>query len=146
MKDILLKEIMVTKVVTASVNDSVSSVEEKLRKHGIRHLPVVDDQKRVVGMFTQRDLLRCSPPHKTEEGFVFDKEQMDRFILKYVMAPDPVTLSPEDTLSHVLDVMARDKFGCIPLTSPDRVLVGIVTQIDVLKCFARLLLKDKDAN
>ena len=141
MRDISLKEIMVTNVFSAHVNDPLSIVEKKFREHGIRHLPVVDDQKRVVGMFTQRDLLRCLSPHKTEDGYVFDKEQMDRFILKYVMAKDPVVLSPDDTVAHVVDIMARDKFGCIPITDANRVLVGIVTQIDVLKCFARWLRK-----
>lgn len=144
MKDLRLKEIMVTKVISADVEEPLSSVEEKLRKYGIRHLPVVDGEKHVVGMFTQRDLLRCSPPKKTEEGYVFDKEQLDRFILKYVMAKDPVVLTPEDTLSHVVDIMARDKFGCVPIVSSDRVLVGIVTQIDVLKCLARFLRNDRD--
>lgn len=145
MRDIPIKEIMVTKVITAHVNDPLSTVEKKFREHGIRHLPVVDDKKHVVGMFTQRDLLRCLSPHKTEDGYVFDKEQMDRFILKYVMAQDPVVLSPEDTVEHVVDIMARDKFGCIPVANADRVLVGIVTQIDVLKCFARWLRKNKEA-
>ena len=137
MKDICLREIMVTRVITAHRDDLLSVVEAKFRKHGIRHVPVVDDKKRVVGMFTQRDLLRCSPPRKTEDGYVFDKEQLDRFILKYVMAQEPVFLGPEDRLSHVVDIMARDKFGCVPIASPDRVLVGIVTQIDVLKYLSR---------
>ena len=108
MKDVHLKEVMVTKVISVHVDEPLSAVEAKFRKHGIRHIPVVDGEKRVVGMFTQRDLLRCSPPRKTEDGYVFDKEQMDRFILKYVMAKDPVTLGPEDTLGHVVDIMARD--------------------------------------
>ena len=139
MKDVRLKEIMVTKVIAAHVDDPLSSVEAKFRKHGIRHLPVVDDKKRVVGMFTHRDLLRCLPPRKTEDGYIFDKEQMDRFILRYVMAQDPIVLGPEDTLGHVVEIMARDKYGCIPITSPDRILVGIVTQIDVLKYLSRWL-------
>ncbi|HOW59991.1 MAG TPA: CBS domain-containing protein [Candidatus Omnitrophota bacterium] len=137
MRDILLKDVMVTKVVTAFIKDSLSKTEEKFRLHGIRHLPVVDDKKRVVGMFTQRDLMRCLAPRKTEDGYIFDKEQLDRFILEYVMAKDPVTLGPEDTLRHVIDIMARDKFGCIPIVRSDGVLLGIVTQIDVLKYIAR---------
>jgi len=139
MKNVPLKEIMVTKVIFASRDELLSTVEAKFRTHGIRHVPVVDERKRVVGMFTQRDLLRCLPPRKTEDGYVFDKEQMDRFILKYVMAQDPVVLGPEDTLGHLVEIMARDKFGCIPIVAPDRTLVGIVTQIDVLKYLARWL-------
>ena len=140
MKNPLLKEIMVTKVFSAGMEEPLSAVEAKFRHHGIRHLPVVDSQKRVVGMFTLRDLFRCVLPRKTEEGDVFDREQMDRFILKHVMSKDPVVLSPEDTLGHVVDMMVRDKFGCVPIVGRDGVLVGIVTQIDVLKCLARSLL------
>jgi CBS-domain-containing membrane protein len=139
MRDLLLKEIMVTKVFAARMDESLNEVEAKFRHHGIRHLPVVDDKKRVVGMFTLRDLLRCVSPRKTEEGDVFDREQLNRFILKYVMSKDPVVLGPEDTLGHVVDIMVRDKFGCVPIVSPGGVLLGIVTQIDVLKCLARSL-------
>ena len=139
MRDILLKEIMVTRVFTAFVGDPLSFVEKKFRDHGIRHMPVVDEKKRLVGMFTQRDLMRCLAPHKTEEGYVFDKEQLDRFILKHVMSQDPVALRPDDKLEYLVDIMARNKFGCVPIVDADRVLVGIVTQIDVLKCLARWL-------
>ncbi len=139
MRDLLLKEIMVTHVFSARMDESLGEVEAKFRHHGIRHLPVIDDQKRVVGMFTLRDLFRCVLPRKTEEGDVFDKEQLNHFILKYVMSKDPVVLGPEDTLGHVVDIMVRDKFGCVPIVSSDGILVGIVTQIDVLKCLARSL-------
>jgi CBS domain-containing membrane protein len=141
MKDVRLKEIMVTRVFTAHMGDPLSAVEAKFRLHGVRHLPVVDDGNHVVGMFTLRDLSRCSCPRKTEEGYRFDPEQLDRFILKYVMTQDPLVLGPEDTLMHAVEIMARDKFGCIPIADSDRLLVGIVTQIDVLKFFATWIRK-----
>jgi len=136
MKDIPLKEIMVARVHTAHLEDTLSAVEAKFRLHGVRHLPVVDDKNRVVGIFTLRDLGRCLSPRKTEDGYRFDPEQLDRFILKHVMTKDPLVLGPEDTLMHAVEVMARDKFGCIPIANEGRVLAGIVTQIDVLKFFA----------
>ena len=144
MKDIPLKEIMIPRVFTAHMEDSLSAVEAKFRLHGVRHLPVVDDGNRVVGIFTLRDLNRCLTPRKTETGYRFDPEQLDRFILKYVMTKDPLVLGSEDTLLHAAEIMARDKFGCIPITDAKRVLVGIVTQIDVLKLFVRWL-KDQNA-
>lgn len=139
MKDIPLKTIMVTRIFTAHMEDPLSAVEAKFRLHGVRHLPVVDDKNRVVGIFTLRDLSRCLSPRKTEEGYRYDSEQLDRFILKHVMTQDPLVLSPEDTLMHAVDIMARDKFGCIPIADTRGVLLGIVTQIDVLKFFARWL-------
>lgn len=139
MKSVLLKEIMVTQVITAKIEDPLSSIEEKMRAHRIRHMPVVDDGKKLIGIITHRDLLRTAPPHKTEDGWLFDKEQMDHFILKHIMTSDPMTLSPDDRVVHAVDIMAREKFGCIPLTDENKKLVGIVTQIDVLKWLAKHL-------
>ena len=145
MKDVLLKEIMVTRVFTAHMEDPLSAVEAKFRLHGVRHLPVVDGGNRVVGVFTRQDLSRCVSPRKTEEGYRFDPDQLDRFILKYVMTKDPLVLGPEDTLISAVEIMARDKFGCIPIVDARHVLVGIVTQIDVLKLFARWLRKNRQS-
>ncbi|HCM42397.1 MAG TPA: CBS domain-containing protein [Candidatus Omnitrophota bacterium] len=139
MRDILLKEIMVQKVIVAHVKDSLSSVEEKMRLYKIRHLPVVDSDNKLIGIVTYRDLLTASPPHRTEEGFVFDKEQMDQFILKGIMTESPQTLTTEDTIAHAVAMMARDKFGCIPIVDSEKVLVGIVTQIDILKWLGKNL-------
>ena len=144
MKDIPLKEIMVTRVFTAYMEDPLSAVEAKFRLHGVRHLPVVDGKNRVVGIFTLRDLSRWLSPRKTEEGYRFDPDQLDRVILKYVMTKDPLVLGPEDALIDAVEIMARDKFGCIPIVDARHVLVGIVTQIDVLKFFARWFRKNKE--
>ena len=141
MKDVFLKEIMVTQVYTAHREDLLSAVEAKFRQHGVRHLPVVDHENRVVGIFTLRDLSRCLAPRKTEDGYRFDPEQLDRFILKHVMTKDPLVLRPQDTLMHAVEIMARDKFGCIPIVGEGCVLVGIVTQIDILKFFAQWFCK-----
>jgi len=133
-KDIFLREIMIAEVITAHIEDTLSEVEEKFRANGIRHVPVVDDKNRIIGIFTRNDLARCLAPHRTEEGdYVYDPDEMDRFILKYVMTKNPKTLRPEDTLKHAVDIMAREKYGCIPIVKPDGTLAGIVSQIDVMR-------------
>lgn len=139
MKDIPIKEIMVQPVFTVHDDDLLSAVEAKFRLHGVRHLPVVDEGNHLVGIFTLRDLTRCASPRKTDDGYRFDPEQLDRFILKHVMTRDPVALGPDEMLMHAVDIMARDKYGCIPIVLADGVLVGIVTQIDALKFLARCL-------
>jgi len=141
MENFPLKDIMITNVVTASPEEPLSKVEEKFRRRGIRHIPVVDDRNRVVGVFTRNDLARCLVPHKTEEGFSYDKEEMDQFMLKFVMAKDPTTLGPEDLLSHAVEIMARDKYGCIPIVKENKTMVGIVTQVDIMNLLLRELKK-----
>lgn len=142
MRDIPLKEIMITKVITAAENDSLSSVEEKMRLNKIRHVPIVDRDQFLIGIITYRDVLGCAPLHRTEEGNTFDQEQMDQFILKRVMTKDPQTLSVTDTIAHAVAIMARDKYGCIPVVTSDKKLLGIVTQIDILKWLGKKLAEE----
>lgn len=138
MKNIPLKDIMISKVITVNVNDSLTVVEEKFRKNKIRHIPVVD-KGQVEGIISERDLLRCDATRKTEEGFLFDKEKLEQLILKYIMIHDPVTLGPEDSVMKAVDIMAVEKFGCIPIVDAEKKLVGIVSQIDILKLLSKWL-------
>ena len=138
-RNVALKEIMIKTIITAAPQDALSSIEEKFRKNRIRHIPVVDAENKILGIITHRDLLRYVPPHHTEQGDVYVKEEMDRFILKRIMTPDPLCLKPDDKIIQAVEIMARNKYGCIPFAAEDRTLLGIVTQIDILKFLYRIL-------
>ena len=138
MQNTPLREIMVTKVVTAHARDPFSSVEKKLRIHKIRHLPVVDESGKLTGIITERDLNRTVSPRIAEDGSrYYDKIMLDSFILEHCMTPNPLALKPHSTLKDAVDIMATHKFGCIPIIMNDKTLVGIVTQIDILKFLSR---------
>ncbi|MFC1594163.1 HPP family protein [Candidatus Omnitrophota bacterium] len=132
-----LKDIMVTKPFTIGVDEPFSRVWDIFKIHSIRHLPVLNDERKLEGIITQRDLYKIISPRKTTDGnFVYDKAELDQFILKHVMKKDVVALSPSDTLGHLVDVMVRKKYGCIPVIDETRYLAGIMTQIDVLRILA----------
>ena len=133
-----ISQIMVTKVITINMNDQFSKVEELLRLHGIRHLPVVDDHNVMRGIITQRDLYRIISPMRNEEGSSFyNKDILNEYILKYVMTKEVVTLSPQETLGAVISLMVKTKYGCIPVLDAEKHLLGIVTQVDVLRAIAK---------
>lgn len=135
-----LIEIMIDKVISLNVEDSFSQVEEKFRKYHIRHLPIVNQDNKLVGIITQRDLYRISAPRRDEEGnLIYDKETLDGYILKNVMTKDPFALSPNDTVASALLVMVDKKYGAIPIVDQFKTLVGIVTQVDILRIGARIL-------
>ena len=135
-----LREIMVETVVCLKVNDPFSLVEEKFRKYHVRHLPVVDEGYKLVGVITQWDLYRISTPRKDEDGsLVYDKETLDSYILEHVMTKNPFSLTPDHTVADALLAMVDKKFGSIPLVDKQNVLRGIVTQIDILRIGAQIL-------
>jgi CBS domain-containing protein len=137
MKYIFLKDVMVTDPYVLNVDDHFSMVEEYFHLYNIRHLPVVDKDGILKGIISQRDLYRVRSPRRTIDGEdVYDKQELNGFILKNVMTKDPFALHPNDTLDQAIDAMVTQKYGCIPIVSDENKLLGIVTQIDVLKAIA----------
>lgn len=136
LKETPVKTIMTVKPVTVQINEAFSHVEEKLRKNRIRHLPVVDAEGKLIGVITERDLYRAVSPRETDDGFYYEKSQLDSFLLRHYMTHNPLSLFPESTMEEAVDLMAERKFGCIPIVDHDKTLVGIITQIDILKFFS----------
>ena len=135
-----LKHIMTEKVITINVDDRFSLVEEKMREFRIRHLPVIDKNKKLVGIVTQRDLYKVQSPRRDENGnWFYDKESLDEHILKYVMTPEPFTLKPEDHLGDAILHMVDRKYGSIPIVNEKHHVIGIITQIDILRIAAEIV-------
>ena len=135
-----LKDIMIKKVIAIDVEEPFSRVEELLRENHIRHLPIINEAKKLVGIITIWDLYRISTPRKDEEGnLVYDKETLDGYILKHVMTKDPFALGPEDTVAQALLTMVDKGYGSIVVVDKSKTLLGIITQIDILKIAANML-------
>ena len=134
LKETKIKEVMTASPVSIQVSDPFREVPKKFKAFGIRHLPVVDEKNRLVGLVSQRDLFRIHPPKKTLDGdLVYDDEMLDSVILRHVMVTSPFYMNKEDSLGEALDKIVEKKYGCIPIVDKDTVLCGILTQIDILK-------------
>lgn len=134
-----LKEIMTSKVISIRIDAPFSEVPKKFNMFNIRHLPVVDQKNRLVGLMTQRDLYKLHSPRKLEDGsWYYDEDELNNYILEDVMLRNPLAMDVEDCVGDALLVMVRNKYGCIPIIDKDRVLCGIVTRVDVLKMAARI--------
>jgi len=135
-----IKEIMAGPVISIHEDEPFSYVEEKFREHGIRHLPVIDKENKLVGLITQKDLYRIVPPRRLDDGsWHYDKEMLDNVILKSVMIPEPRTFRPEAPIADALLEMAQTKYGCFPIIDKEGMLCGIITQIDIIKIAAQIL-------
>ncbi|HTL48903.1 MAG TPA: CBS domain-containing protein [Verrucomicrobiae bacterium] len=138
-----VSEIMISKVMSLKEDEPFSKVEELFRMHSIRHIPIVDSAGKLVGMVSQRDFLRVAKPRKTPQGDVYDKAELDSFVLKQIMVPNPIALTKENSIANAVEIMAARKFGALPVIDGDRRLIGIVSQIDILK-FTHALLASED--
>jgi len=93
----------------------------------IRHVPVVDDGSRVVGLVTHRDLLRLAAGGN------------DGVPVREVMTPIRKTFRPETPIKVIIETMITNKWGCVLITDDEGRLVGIITEADFLRVVYEML-------
>jgi CBS domain-containing protein len=136
----LVRDVMTTPVISISQDEPFSMVEEKFRTHRIRHIPVIDEKKKVVGVISQRDLFRAIPPRALMDGtFYYDKDMLDQVMLKNIMIKDPAVIEADAPIGRAVLLMAEGKYGCVPVVDKEQNLCGILTQMDILELAAAIL-------
>lgn len=135
-----VRDIMQEKIVTISAGDTLSTVEDIMTLGGVRHMPVVR-RGLLVGVVSQRDLLRASLSNLTE----FGTEQRRAFLqvveITRVMSAPPIVIAPDATVEQAARVLADRKIGCLPVLQGET-LLGMVTETDVLAYFAGSIAAD----
>jgi len=94
---------------------------EIMEWQSIRHVPVVDDEGRVVGLVTHRDLLRLAA--SGSQGAP----------VREVMTPVRMTFMPETPLKVIIETMITNKWGCALIADAEHKLLGIITEADFLR-------------
>lgn len=109
----------------------LSRIIELMRKENCRQLPVVNDEGRLVGIVTDRDvrLIINSPlvlrEHNREEAF------LERIVADGFMTVNPITVTPDTPAYKAAEMLSSYKFGALPAVEGET-LVGIVTVTDFL--------------
>ncbi len=113
------KDIMTKRVVTVSPCTSVKELSEILAKKRISGVPVVDEQKRVVGIVTEADIL-AKPGAKTVEE---------------IMTKRVISVTPDTPVEEIAKLLAKKKIKRVPVIAEGK-LVGIVSRADIVKAYA----------
>ena len=119
---ITVEKIMSTALVTAKPEDTIAESDIEMTLAGVRHLPVVDDRRRLIGIVSDRDMLRAVARSKPTP----------------IRVADITTLAVEtihygEPASRAVEMMLERKFGCVPVLGDEGQLVGLVTATDFLR-------------
>lgn len=118
-------DLMTTQVVTLSPRDSFAEGVGLMANRPFRHFLVVEDDGRLVGVVSDRDLLRASAR----------KFDWQRIVVADVMTRGAVTARATTPLSAATELLLRRRINCLAVTDgTDRVL-GILTSTDLLRAF-----------
>ncbi|MFP3870779.1 MAG: CBS and ACT domain-containing protein [Syntrophobacteria bacterium] len=113
--------------IAISPGASIQEAIELMKKHSIRHLPVLDKDGPLVGWVTDSDLRGALIASMIEELTVGD-----------VMNSNPITISSSEVLEQAALLITRHKIGGLPVLENGR-LVGILTVVDILKAFIDIM-------
>jgi len=112
--------------------DSLKIVKELMSLARIRHVPIVDEMNRFIGLVTHRDILEATISRFAEVEQDIQEEIHSGIPVTAIMRRDVVTVSPELSLREAAEILLGNKYGCLPVVE-DGLLVGILTEADFLK-------------
>ncbi len=104
----------------------LQNASDLMKKHSIRHLPVVDDGQ-IIGFITESDLRQFSFPSMVEEIPVHQ-----------VMVLNPITVNANASIETAARLIHDYKIGGLPVLDKKK-LVGIITASDLLSAFIEVL-------
>jgi CBS domain-containing protein len=127
-RTLTVSDLMTTAIITVRPDEAVREAHADMRMGAFRHLPVVDERGRLVGIVSDRDILRTlARPRDTT--------------IAEIMTRDPVTVVADRPAHIAAQIMLDRTIGAVPVVNEEGRLIGLVTQTDFLDVARRALLE-----
>jgi len=139
-KDVKVRDIMNTEVITVKAHDTVAKALATMRSHGIDRVVVINDNNKVVGIVTGKDIIdRVLAPRKRAKFGELrgEKEETLSILVESVMSYPVITANKNDNVSEVIDKMIENNISSIVVTR-DNIPEGILIKKDILEHFIKI--------
>ena len=133
-----VRDVMIREPATLNEDDCLDLADDIMTLGRIRHLPVTRDGA-VVGVLSQRDLFRAAASSSLRLRRTAQHAWLEKIPAKSVMSAPAVTISPDADVSEAVGEMLTRRIGCMPVTTADGDLVGLVSETDCLRVLKRIL-------
>jgi acetoin utilization protein AcuB len=128
----IVKEIMTPEPYAADVTSSVRHVLRMMTEADVRHLPILEEGA-LVGIVSDRDLRALDERVDSSENPEMRRQALAEPI-STIMSSSVVSVSPDDEVADVIDLMIEHRIGAVPVVeSGSDKLVGIVSYVDALR-------------
>lgn len=131
----IMKKNVVTLPPTATLHDAHTITKQQ----GIRHIPIVNDDYKVVGIVTQKALIANVMQILSDFGERAIERKEKHTDIMNVAESDFDTVTVDRSLADVAEFFIMNKHGCLPVVDNNDRLIGIVTSSDFVRLAADLL-------
>jgi acetoin utilization protein AcuB len=122
-------DVMTGKVITLSPHHGLSDAVNLMKDRFFRHCVVVDNDRKVVGVISDRDILRVLARASNWQNKSLDQ----------IMTRAPYTVRRETPIGEAVAKMLAKRINCLPVVTDSGTVCGIVTSTDLLRSYQQLL-------
>ena len=127
-----VRDLMTAEVKTAKANDPLLTVQDLMNEHNFRHVPVVDEEGLLVGLISERDMLRRALTDEDGIPLTMRSELLGVMKVSEVMTDEVQTVEADDTATAAAEMLFENKYGCLPVVD-EGYLIGILTEADFVR-------------
>jgi len=139
-RNIKVKDVMNKEVITVRAHDTIAKALATMRSHGIDRVVVIDDNNKVVGIVTGKDIIDkvLAPKRRAKFGDVSgEKEKTLSILVESVMSYPVITADKNDNVARVIDKMIENNISSVVVTK-DNTPEGILIKKDILEHFIKI--------
>jgi predicted transcriptional regulator len=122
-------EVMTRTVMTLQRNDSFGAAVNLMATQHVRHSIVVDEEGRILGVISDRDVLRAlarTPDWQSKS-------------VNEIMTPHPVVVRKDTPITEAVGELLLKRINCLPVVLDNGTVCGILTSTDLLKSYQQVL-------
>ena len=153
-----VEKIMETDVYTCTVSDTLGDCTRIMIEHGISSLPIIDEEKRVVGFISDGDIMRAIAEHKARPIFSGDvtamlyydndsfEDKVEALKVRNVMelaTTRVLCATPDQTVGKIANTLSKKKFKKLPVVDNNGVLVGVIRRTSIMRCIFETLFHEE---
>jgi CBS domain-containing protein len=122
LEDMNVSDMMITALITMKADETIGRADVEMKLASIRHIPVTDERGKLVGLLSNRDILKAV--HEATDK---------RIKVADIMTKRLYTIAEDAPAHHAAALMMEHKIGALPVVADDGHLVGLVTETDFVR-------------
>ncbi|MBN1805669.1 MAG: CBS domain-containing protein [Sedimentisphaerales bacterium] len=139
-----VREIMTEQVISLGPEDDIGRAMEIMQNNNFRHIPIIDESDRCIGMISDRDILRNLPyadkqskslSEKFREHLFSSSFMVTNFLMptENIMARNVSNISANCKICEAAYILFKKRISCLPVIDVNEKLLGILTIIDMIR-------------
>lgn len=133
----IIERRMTKNPVTIYPEASVVEASDLMKKEKVHRLPVLDKEKNLVGVISEKDILFATPSPASSLSIHEMAYLLSKLTVKKIMSKNPVTISKDTPVEEAARLMVDQDLSCLPVVEEGK-LVGIVSKSDMFKILLEL--------